>query len=84
MDKRTAAFTEAKAVFTEKNEADWAAKKEALEEGEDLDEAEKPEFDADEWLAAFDDDNPPIDIPEELEPDVDNDFNIPLEEATIE
>ena len=84
MDKRTAAFTEAKNVFTEKNEADWATKKEALEEGEDLDEAEKPQFDEDEWYAAFDDDNPPVDIPEELEQDQDNDFNIPVQEATID
>jgi len=85
-DRRTAAFEEAQAAFNEKADAEWAAKKEAaVEAGEEApDDDDKPEFDAEEWYAAFDEENFPIDIPEALEEDVDNDFNIAIEESQIE
>lgn len=37
-----------------------------------------PEFDAAQWYEDFDDENPPIEIPEEVEEDVDNDCNIEI------
>jgi vacuolar-type H+-ATPase subunit I/STV1 len=86
MEKRTAAHDEAKAVFDEKTDADWAEKKAAAEaakaedeDAEELDEDDKPEFDADDWFANFDDENPAGEVPEEVEDDMDNDFNIPIE-----
>ena len=40
-----------------------------------------PEFDAEEFYAKFDDENLPIDIPDEVEDDVDNDFNIEIQDT---
>jgi len=37
-----------------------------------------PEFDKEDFFERYDEENPPIDIPDEIENDVDNDFNIPL------
>jgi hypothetical protein len=83
MDKRKAAYDEAIAAFTEKVEAEWTAKKEAAAEAEEEapDEEDKPEFDSDEWYAVFDEENFPIDVPDEIEQDIDNDFNIVIEES---
>ena len=46
---------------------------------EDEDE-EGPIFDEEEFMARFDEDNPPFDIPAEIVDDVDNDFNVEIEE----
>ena len=78
MDKRTAAYDEAKAAYDEKLAAKVA---EAQENEQELADEDKMEFDSDEWYANFDDENPPIDIPDEVEPDVDNDFNITIEDS---
>jgi hypothetical protein len=81
---------EAKNQFDDKVAADIEAKKqEALDnppevvEGEepppaDDDEPFVPEFDATQWYEDFDDENPPVDIPDEVEEDVDNDCNIDI------
>ena len=45
-------------------------------EGQEVDPDEFPEFDSEEFYAKFDDENPPLDIPEEVTEDVDNDFNM--------
>ena len=42
-----------------------------------------PEFDLEEFDAKFNDENPPIDIPDEVVDDVDNDFNIEIEEEEV-
>jgi hypothetical protein len=83
-DKRRIAYEEAKAAFEEKVELEWAMRKEQEEENEDEapdDEDEKPEFDGEEWYAHFDDEFPPGEIPAEVQPDIDQDFNIVIEEA---
>jgi hypothetical protein len=43
-----------------------------------------PEFDSEAFFEAFDEENYPIDIPDEIEADVDNDFNIPIPEPVEE
>ena len=37
-----------------------------------------PEFDAEDFYARFDDENLPIDIPDEVVDDIDNDFNLEI------
>ena len=39
-----------------------------------------PEFDAEDFYARFDDENPPIEIPYEVVADIDNDFNLEIPE----
>ena len=89
-DKRNAMHDEAKQQFDDKVAADIEAKKqEALDnppevvEGEEPppvedDEPFVPEFDATQWYEDFDDENPPVDIPDEVEEDIDNDCNIDI------
>lgn len=48
---------------------------------EDIDPDEFPEFDVEEFYAKFDEDNMPITIPDEVEEDLDNDFDLKIEEA---
>lgn len=58
-----------------------AEEEEAPAEGEEKPEPEEPfipEFDATQWYEDFDDENPPIDIPDEVEEDIDNDCNIDI------
>jgi len=43
-----------------------------------------PEFDAEEFYARFDEEHYPIDIPDEVEDDVDNDFNVNIPVAEDE
>lgn len=53
--------------------------------GEEVDDDEyRPEFDKDEFILKFDEENFPEDIPDEIEPDVDNDFNIDIPEEPVE
>ena len=49
------------------------------EDGDDK-RSEAPEFDAEGWYQQFDDEFPPIEIPDEVVEDVDNDFNITIED----
>jgi|APSaa5957512535_1039671.scaffolds.fasta_scaffold238453_1 hypothetical protein len=84
-------YEEAKLAFEDKVQADAQVKRDELEanppeveEGEEPPEPEEifiPEFDSQEWYENFDDENPPIDIPDEIEDDVDNDCNIDIKEA---
>jgi len=80
---------EAKIQFDEKVQIDLEAKKqelidnppEPLEEGVEPppeDEPFVPEFEASQWYEDFDDENPPIDIPDEVEEDIDNDANVDI------
>lgn len=41
---------------------------------------EDEEFDEADYIAKFDDNNPPVDIPAEVESDVDNDYDLPSDE----
>lgn len=83
MARRNEAFKEAKAIFDERVTAELQARKEAGEEEEE-EEDERPEFDAEDWYANYDDENPPVDIPDAVEDDIDNDFNIKIEESQQE
>ena len=40
-------------------------------------EQERPQFDEEEFLTKWDEDNPPIEIPPEVIDDIDNDYDIP-------
>jgi hypothetical protein len=40
--------------------------------------SEPPEFDEEVWHDEFNEANPPIEIPEEIEEDIDNDFNLEI------
>lgn len=58
-----------------------------LAEGEEMpeyDESQLEAFDEDEFNAKFDDENFPVDIPDQVEDDVDNDFNLTIEEQPAE
>lgn len=91
-EKRAAQFEEAKLAFDEKAEADYqqdkadrAAEAEAAGEGDadpeepgDDDSIGRAQFDAEEWYERFDDENRPVDIPEEIIDDIDNDCNIEI------
>lgn len=67
-------------AFDQKIADEIAARKAEAVEGEEAppDDDDMPEFDAEEFYAKFDDENLPIDIPDEVEDDVDNDFNIEI------
>lgn len=88
MEKRAQLLEEAIAKFEADNELDKndGAKGEGEgatnEEGEPLDDEEDDglKFDEEEFDAKFDDENPPTEIPPEVVDDVDNDFNIEIEE----
>lgn len=43
-----------------------------------------PEFDSEAFYQAFDEENYPVDIPDEVEEDVDNDFNIEIPAEPVE
>ena len=55
-----------------------------MAEIEDLDPEDKPVFDEDDWYAAFDDENQAGEIPDEVEEDLDNDFNIEIKDEEEE
>lgn len=91
-DKRNAGHDEAKRIFDEKIETEMEAKKQEkldnppaeVAEGEEAPPEEEeeepyiPEFEAAQWYEDFDDEHPPIDIPDEVEEDIDNDCNIEI------
>ena len=77
---------EEKDAFEAKLEAEREAK-EAKEEEEDApkeDEEPEPEFDEEEFKLKFDEENPPIEEPVEVVDDLDNDFNIEVEDEEAE
>ena len=39
-----------------------------------------PEFDAEDFYARFDDENLPVEIPDEVVDDIDNDFNLEIKD----
>ena len=51
---------------------------------EEIDPDEFPEFDAEEFYAKFDEENAKAEIPEEVEEDVDNDFNLKIADEPAE
>ena len=70
------------------------AKLDALEDGEgegegddgekpEKEERERPEFDEEEFMATFDEANAPIEIPPEVNDDIDNDFDLPYTPPTF-
>lgn len=80
IEKRTAEFEAAKQAWDDK-ENEIKAKKEDDAEASPY---EALDFDDEEFYAKFDEDNLPIEIPEEVEDDVDNDFNIEIPETPAE
>lgn len=84
MEKRNAEFTAAKEAYDAKIAEEEEARKAALEEGAEDEEEAPPEFDAEEFYAVFDENNLPIEIPEEIEDDIDNDFNLTIEESQMD
>mmetsp|Transcript_16567 Transcript_16567/g.28188 ORF Transcript_16567/g.28188 Transcript_16567/m.28188 type:complete len:363 (+) Transcript_16567:1091-2179(+) len=63
--KRDSQLEEAKVAFNEKNEVEQNQRKEEM--GEEYEAEEMPEFDTEEFVMRFDDENPPIEIPAEIE-----------------
>jgi len=84
MDKRTAEFEAAKEAYDQKINDEKEARKAAAEEGAEEEEDEAPEFDAEEFYAIFDENNLPVEIPDEVEDDIDNDFNLVIPDDTME
>lgn len=82
MERRAAAFEEAKAKHDEEVQLEKAMRKEQeeAEDGGADDKSDVPDFDGEGWYQQFDEENPPIEIPDEVKDDVDNDFNIIIEE----
>ena len=78
LDKKKALYDEQKQAFDEKAELEIEQRRQ--EEGDEFDENYKPEFDEEEFNIRFDEDNPPVEIPDEIEDDIDNDFNLVIED----
>ena len=74
MEKRNTEFEAAKQAWDDK-EAENKTKKEDDAEASPY---EALDFDDEEFYAKFDEENLPIEIPEEVEDDIDNDFNIEI------
>jgi len=83
MEKRTAQHDEKKAAFDEQTHAEMEQRKTDYPE-EEIDPDEFPAFDDEEFYAKFDEDNPPISIPDEVVDDVDNDFNLQIPDEPAE
>jgi len=78
LEKKKAMHEEQKQAFDEKTELELDQKRQ--EEGDDFDENYKPEFDEEEFNIRFDEEFYPVEIPEEVEDDIDNDFNLVIED----
>jgi len=83
MDKRTTMHAEKKAAFDEQTQAEIEQRKVDYPE-EEIDPDEFPAFDDEEFYAKFDEDNPTIQIPDEVVDDVDNDFNLTIPDDPVE
>jgi len=60
------------------------AAEEGEEEGEKDEEADEPPFPIDDFMAEFNTHNPPIEIPQAVVEDVDNDFDLNYSPPTFE
>lgn len=82
-ERRQTAFDEAKAKHDEEVALEKAMREEQRDQAEEDEkednQSEPPEFDGDGWILQFDDEYPPIEIPDEVIADTDNDFNIVIE-----
>jgi hypothetical protein len=78
MERYETALAEEKEAYESKIEAERAAREEQ-EDAED-EEADEADFDEENFKNNFDDENPPIDQPPEVVDDIDNDFNVEIEE----
>ena len=78
LEKAKEAFADAVAQQKAEKAKDKGSDEEEAEEEED------PEFEEENFLLKFDDDNPPIEIPPEVIQDIDNDFNLEEEEEPVE
>jgi len=80
--KLDAALEEAEAQFNAKVDDDIAkaqaevAPEEGAEEPAELPEVERPQFPLDDFMVDFNTNNPPIEIPAEVEEDIDNDYDL--------
>ena len=74
LNRRTEALDEAKEAFNQQLEAEREAR------GDDAPEEEEPKFDEEDFIARYDEENIPVDIPPEVEDDIDNDMNVEDEE----
>lgn len=77
MEKRLSTYEDKKAAFDEQTKADMDQRR-ADYPDEEIDPDEFPDFDAEEFYAKFDEDNPQTYIPEEVTDDVDHDFNLTI------
>lgn len=86
MERCEAYIADKKEEFEIKMQEEAEARKKLREEaGEDVGESEgeeQDEFDEQQNINDFNDENPPIDIPPEVVDDIDNDFNLPEEEES--
>jgi hypothetical protein len=86
-EKRSQLLEEAIAKFEEDNKMDQPDKPEGAEpavddDGNPVDDDEDDgiKFDEEEFDAKFDDENPPTEIPPDVVDDIDNDFNIEIDD----
>jgi hypothetical protein len=88
LERYASQLQEEKDAYDQKLEAEKDAKDAAKEEADDAAAPEEEdadiEFDEEEFKAKFDDENPPIEKPAEVIDDLDNDFNIEVEEEEQE
>jgi len=98
LEKRAAQFEEAKLAFDEKAEAEYeqakgekeaeresrAAAGEELSDVQDEESVGRVQFDTEEWYERFDDEHRPVDIPDEIIDDIDNDCNVEIKEKEEE
>ena len=82
-ERYESALIEEKEAFEQKQEAERAAREEQ-EEGEGDEGPEEPDFDETAFKENWDDENPPIEEPPEVIDDIDNNFNVEIEEEEQE
>ena len=80
--KREELFEQKKEEFDKRIDDEIAARKEAGEEVED--DEYRPEFDKEEFMLKFDEENFPEEIPDEVIDDIDNDFNVEIVEEPVD
>lgn len=86
IERYAAQLQEEKDAFDAKLEQEREAReaKEDDDEGAKEEEEADPEFDEEEFKIKFDEENPPIEEPPEVIDDLDNDFNIEVEDEEAE
>lgn len=90
VERREDELQKAKDIFEEtiaQQKADLEklkAEKEDDDEDENQEDEEDEEFDEEDFIAKFDDENPPVEIPPEVINDVDNDYNFESDDEQVD